>query len=155
MGSLAQVLRDMAAITDPDLLVSPETFDDAGVYRLTDEIALVSTADFITPPVNDPFVYGQIAAANAISDVYAMGGRPITCLNLVAFPSGKLSPEVLHRIVAGAVETAIAARSSAASRPTLPAPPVTRIVFGDAMLDPPVWFSENNRLRLITANLLL
>ena len=59
---------------------------------------MVSTADFITPPVNDPFVYGQIAAANAISDVYAMGGRPITCLNLVAFPSGKLPPEVLHRI---------------------------------------------------------
>jgi selenide,water dikinase len=80
------------------------TSDDAGVYRLTDDMALVSTADFITPPVNDPFVYGQIAAANAISDVYAMGGRPITCLNLVAFPSGKLAPEVLHRIVAGAVD---------------------------------------------------
>jgi len=80
------------------------TSDDAGVYRLTDDMALVCTADFITPPVNDPFVYGQIAAANAISDVYAMGGRPITCLNLVAFPSGKLAPEVLHRIVAGAVD---------------------------------------------------
>jgi selenide, water dikinase len=80
------------------------TSDDAGVYRLTDDMALVSTADFITPPVNDPFIYGQIAAANAISDVYAMGGRPITCLNLVAFPSGKLAPEVLHRIVAGAVD---------------------------------------------------
>jgi selenide,water dikinase len=86
------------------LLVGFNTSDDAGVYRLTDEIALVSTADFITPPVNDPFVYGQIAAANAISDVYAMGGRPVTCLNLVAFPSGKLPPEVLHRIVAGAVD---------------------------------------------------
>jgi selenide, water dikinase len=80
------------------------TSDDAGVYRLTDDMALVCTADFITPPVNDPFVYGQIAAANAISDVYAMGGRPITCLNLVAFPSGKLAPEVLHQIVAGAVD---------------------------------------------------
>lgn len=80
------------------------TSDDAGVYRLTDDLALVSTADFITPPVNDPFVYGQIAAANAISDVYAMGGRPLTCLNLVAFPSGKLAPAILHRIVAGAVD---------------------------------------------------
>ena len=89
---------------DPNLLVGFNTSDDAGVYRLTDDMALVSTADFITPPVDDPFTYGQIAAANAISDVYAMGGRPITCLNLVAFPSGKLAPEVLHGIVAGAVD---------------------------------------------------
>ena len=80
------------------------TSDDAGVYRLTDDMALVTTADFITPPVNDPFIFGQIAAANAISDVYAMGGRPVTCLNLVAFPSGKLAPEILHQIVAGALE---------------------------------------------------
>jgi selenide,water dikinase len=79
------------------------TSDDAGVYRLTDELALITTADFITPPVDDPFLYGQIAAANALSDVYAMGGRPITCLNLVAFPSRKLAPEVLHQIVAGAL----------------------------------------------------
>ncbi len=75
--------------------------DDAGVYRLTDEMALVTTADFITPPVDDPYLFGQIAAANAISDVYAMGGRPLTCINLVAFPSGKLPPETLHGIVAG------------------------------------------------------
>jgi selenide,water dikinase len=85
-------------------MVGFHTSDDAGVYRLTDDMALVSTADFITPPVNDPFIYGQIAAANAISDIYAMGGRPITCLNLVAFPSGKLAPEILHGIVAGAVD---------------------------------------------------
>jgi selenide,water dikinase len=91
-------------VEDPNLLVGFSTSDDAGVYRLTDDMALVSTADFITPPVDDPFTYGQIAAANAISDVYAMGGRPITCLNLVAFPSGKLAPEVLHGIVAGAVD---------------------------------------------------
>jgi hypothetical protein len=67
---------------DPNLLAGFETSDDAGIYRLTDEIALITTADFITPPVNDPYTFGQIAAANAISDVYAMGGRPITCLNL-------------------------------------------------------------------------
>jgi selenide,water dikinase len=85
-------------------MVGFDTSDDAGVYRLTDEMALVSTADFITPPVNDPFIYGQIAAANAISDIYAMGGRPITCLNLVAFPSSKLAPDILHGIVAGAVD---------------------------------------------------
>jgi len=81
-----------------------ETSDDAGIYRLTDDIAIVTTADFITPMVNDPFVYGQIAAANAISDIYAMGGRPITCLNLVAFPAKKLAPEILHQIIAGALD---------------------------------------------------
>ena len=84
-------------------MVGFETSDDAGVYRLNDDTALVTTADFITPPVDDPFLYGQIAAANSLSDVYAMGGRPITCLNLVGFPSNKLEPEVLHGIVAGAL----------------------------------------------------
>ncbi len=67
-------------------------------------MALVTTADFITPPVNDPYLYGQIAAANAISDVYAMGGRPVTCLNLVCFPPDKLEPDVLHQIIAGALD---------------------------------------------------
>jgi selenide,water dikinase len=85
------------------LLAGYETSDDAGVYRLTDDLAVIMTADYITPPVNDPYVYGQIAAANAISDVYAMGGRPIACLNLVSFPSKRLPPEVLHKIVAGAL----------------------------------------------------
>ena len=89
---------------DPNLLVGFDTSDDAGVYKLTDEIAIITTADFITPPVNDPFLYGQIAAANAISDVYAMGGRPVTCINLVGFPSKKLPPEQLHQIVAGALD---------------------------------------------------
>lgn len=89
---------------DPNLLVGFGSNDDAGVYRLTDEIAIITTADFITPPVDDPFLFGQIAAANAISDVYAMGGKPLTCLNLVGFPSKKLSPGILHGIVAGALE---------------------------------------------------
>lgn len=88
---------------DPNLLVGYETRDDAGIYRLTDDLAVIMTADYITPPVDDPYIYGQIAAANAISDVYAMGGRPIACLNLVSFPSRKLSPDVLHRIVTGAL----------------------------------------------------
>jgi selenide, water dikinase len=95
-------LSKIPKVDDPNLLVGFESSDDAGVYRLTEEIALITTADFITPPVNDPFTFGQIAAANAISDVYAMGGRPVTCLNLAMFPSKKLGPEVLHEIVAGA-----------------------------------------------------
>lgn len=80
-----------------------DTSDDAAIYKINDDTAIVTTADFITPPVDDPYRFGQIAAANAISDVYAMGGRPITCLNLVAFPLKKLGPEVLQEIVAGAV----------------------------------------------------
>ena len=77
------------------------TSDDAGIYKLSPETAIIMTADFITPPVDDPFVFGQIAAANAISDVYAMGGTPLACLNLIAFPSGKLPPETLQKIIEG------------------------------------------------------
>jgi selenide,water dikinase len=88
---------------DPNLLVGYHTSDDAGIYRLSDDLAIVTTADFITPPVDDPYVYGQIAAANALSDIYAMGGRPLTCLNLVAFPSKKLTPKILQQIIAGAL----------------------------------------------------
>ncbi len=72
------------------MLVDFDASDDAGVYRLNDEQALVFTADFITPPVDDPLIYGQIAAANSLSDVYAMGGKPMSCLNPVGFPSEKL-----------------------------------------------------------------
>ncbi len=88
---------------DPNLLVGFETSDDAAIYRLNDEMALVTTADFITPPVDDPYLFGQIGAANSISDIYAMGGSPVTCLNLVGFPSDKLGPEILHAIVEGAL----------------------------------------------------
>ena len=80
-----------------------ENSDDAGVYRLDDERALVTTADFITPPVDDPYLFGQIGAANSLSDVYAMGGRPLTCLNLIGFPTDQLPPETLQGIVAGAL----------------------------------------------------
>ena len=89
---------------DPNLLVGFDTSDDAGVYKLTEEIAIINTADYITPPVNDPYIYGQIAAANSISDVYAMGGKPVTCLNLVNFPDGKLPTKHLHRIIEGALD---------------------------------------------------
>lgn len=95
------MLKKLPANRDPNLLVGFETNDDAGVYRLTDDMAIITTADFITPPVDDPYVFGQIAAANALSDVYAMGGRPVTCLNLAGFPSKKLGLDVLNRIVAG------------------------------------------------------
>ncbi len=98
------LLGNLPAVTDPNLIVGFDTSDDAGVYRLTDELAVVVTADFITPPFDDPLLFGQIAAANALSDVFAMGGRPVTCVNLVAFPSKKLSMDVLAGIITGARE---------------------------------------------------
>jgi selenide,water dikinase len=84
------------------LLVGFNTHDDAGVYQLNAELALVTTVDFITPPVDDPELFGEVAAANSLSDVYAMGGTPLTCLSLVSFPSSKLGPEVLAGILKGA-----------------------------------------------------
>lgn len=102
-ADLSQVLRDLpAAPVDPRLLVGLDTSDDAGVYQLTDELALVQTVDFFTPIVDDPYSFGQIAAANALSDVYAMGGKPLTVLNIVAFPIKKLDKGVLADILRGA-----------------------------------------------------
>ena len=86
---------------DPNLLVGRETSDDAGVYRLSAELALVQTVDFITPVVNDPYDFGRIAAANALSDVYAMGGRPLTAMNIVCFPVKDMDKEVLREILRG------------------------------------------------------
>lgn len=86
---------------DPNLLVGYELADDAGVYRLGPDQALVQTVDFFTPIVDDPFAFGAIAAANALSDVYAMGGRPLTALNIVGFPSQVLDLDVLGQILRG------------------------------------------------------
>ena len=99
----------MPKVTDPNLLVGTETHDDAGVYRLTDELAIVQTIDFFPPVVNDPFVYGQIAAANSLSDVYAMGGVPKTALNLVGYPDDKESLDWLGEIMRGGAERCQAA----------------------------------------------
>ena len=86
---------------DPNLLVGSDTADDAGVYRLDARRALVQTTDFFTPVVDDPFAYGQIAAANALSDVYAMGGRPLTALNLLGIPDEIVPPEIVAQILRG------------------------------------------------------
>ncbi len=89
---------------DPNLLVGLDTSDDAGVYKLTDDIAIIQTVDFFTPIVDDPYMFGQIAAANALSDVYAMGGKPKTVMNIVGFPIKKLGPDVLAEILKGAAD---------------------------------------------------
>lgn len=88
----------------PELLVGNETADDAGVYQLTDEIALIQTVDYFTPIVDDPYMFGQIAAANALSDVYAMGGQPKTVLNIVGYPIKKLGAHTLSEILRGAAD---------------------------------------------------
>jgi selenide, water dikinase len=100
-GDLSRALAALPTTSDPRLLVGRETFDDAGVFRLSDDLALVQTVDFFAPIVDDPYDFGQIAAANALSDVYAMGGQPLTALNIVAFPTADLPLEVLTRILAG------------------------------------------------------
>jgi len=89
---------------DPDLLVGTETADDAGVYRLAPGLALVQTLDFFPPLVDDPFTFGQIAAANALSDVYAMNGRPLTAMNIVGFPDDELPLSILADILRGAAD---------------------------------------------------
>lgn len=88
-------------ITDPRVLVGIDTADDAGVFLLNEDVALIQTLDFFTPIVDDPYLFGQIAAANSLSDVYAMGGKPLTAMNIVAFPVCKLSAEVLLAILSG------------------------------------------------------
>jgi selenide, water dikinase len=95
--------------SDPAVLVGPTTADDAGVYRLTDELALVHTADFFTPIVDDPYDFGRVAATNALSDVYAMGARPVTALNLVAFSLEDLGGDVLREILRGGADVTAAA----------------------------------------------
>src|SRR5881275_1746826 len=104
MADLAQVLRQLPPRTDPNLLVGDNPADDAAVYRVNDELALVQTVDFFTPIVDDPYLFGQIAAANALSDVYAMGGRPMTAMNLLGVPTDKVPPAAIARILAGGAE---------------------------------------------------
>lgn len=100
---MTKLLSSLGANQDPNLLVGFADSDDAGVYRISADQALVVTADIITPPVDDPYVFGQIAAANALSDIYAMGGKPVVCLNLACFPVDKLDQTVLGQIHEGAM----------------------------------------------------
>ncbi|MHB1047712.1 MAG: selenide, water dikinase SelD [Thermoanaerobaculia bacterium] len=103
---LEQVLRSLPKGIDPAVLVGPDRSDDAAVYRLSDDVAIVATVDFFTPIADDPFDFGAISAANSLSDVYAMGARPLFALSVVAFPSRRLPLSVLERILAGAAEVA-------------------------------------------------
>ena len=97
-------MHELPKFRDPDLLVGTETADDAGVYRLRPDLAIVNTVDFFTPIVDDPYVFGQISATNSLSDVYAMGGEPKTCMNIVCFPKGKMDIEILGEILKGGAD---------------------------------------------------
>jgi len=103
---LERVLAKLPLPTDPAVLVGVETSDDAAVYKLTGDLAVVETVDFFTPIADDPYDFGAISAANSLSDVYAMGARPLFALNIVGFPSNRLPLEVLHRILLGALDKA-------------------------------------------------
>jgi selenide,water dikinase len=104
--ALRQVLPQLPLSLDRKVIVSSNTFDDAGVYRLDRHRALVQTVDFFTPIVDDPFSYGQIAAANSLSDIFAMGGRPLTALNIVGFPTDLVRPRVISSILRGGLAKA-------------------------------------------------
>ncbi len=103
---LEQVLKDLPAVFDNNVLVGTSTSDDAAVYRISDDIAIVQTLDFFTPIVDDPYAFGAIAAANALSDIYAMGAKPLFALNIVGFPSNRLPMQVLKDILRGASDKA-------------------------------------------------
>jgi selenide, water dikinase len=108
---LDSVLRGLPRATDPNVLVGFETNDDAGVYKLGADLALVQTVDFFTPIVDDPHTFGQIAAANSLSDVYAMGGKPISALSIVGFPD-KGEPQILEQILRGGLSKMAEAKCS-------------------------------------------
>jgi len=108
---LDSVLRGLPRATDPNVLVGFETNDDAGVYKLGPEMALVQTVDFFTPIVDDPHTFGQVAAANSLSDIYAMGGKPISALSIVGFPD-KGEPKILEQILRGGLSKMAEAKCS-------------------------------------------
>lgn len=103
-GDLDRALKGIDFPTDENLMVGLDRADDAGVYKVSDDLALIQTVDFFTPIVDDPYWFGQIAAANALSDVYAMGGIPKTAMNLVGFPLGDMDIDVLRKIILGGLE---------------------------------------------------
>src|SRR3954463_15495686 len=111
-ADLRPIVASLPRPTDPRVLVAADTADDAGVVQLTDELAIVQTADFFTPIVDDPYAFGRIAATNALSDIYAMGGDPVSALNLVAFPLETLGGELLAEILRGGADAVAEAGAS-------------------------------------------
>src|SRR3954451_18741609 len=139
-ADLRPILAGIARPADPRVLVATETADDAAVIQLSDELAIVQTVDFFTPIVDDPYAFGRIAATNALSDVYAMGGRPVSALNLVAYPLDTLGPDVLREILRGGGDAAAEAGAAVVGGHSIDDPEpkygmaVTGVVAPDAVL---------------------
>ena len=139
-ADLRPIVATLPRSTDPRVLVAADTADDAGVVRLTPELALIHTADFFTPIVDDPYAFGRIAATNALSDVYAMGGEPVSALNLVAWPLEALGGDVLAEVLRGGSDAAGAAGAAIVGGHSIDDPEpkygmaVTGIVHPDAIL---------------------
>src|SRR3954462_9728195 len=111
-AALRPIVAELPRPLDPRVLVGSENADDAGVVRLTDDLAIVQTVDFFTPIVDDPYAFGRIAATNALSDIYAMGGVPVSALNLVAYPLATLGSDILAEILLGGSHAVAAAGAS-------------------------------------------
>jgi len=139
-ADLRPIVASLPRSTDPRVLVAADTADDAGVVQLTDDLAIVQTVDFFTPIVDDPYAFGRIAATNALSDIYAMGGRPVSALNLVAYPLETLGPDVLREILRGGADAAAAAGAAVVGGHSIDDPEpkygmaVTGVVAPDAVL---------------------
>src|SRR3954453_23505909 len=139
-AALRPIVAGLERPTDPRVLVAAGTAGDAGVIALTDDLAIVQTVDFFTPIVDDPYWFGRIAATNALSDVYAMGGTPVSALNLVAFPLESLGPDVLREILRGGADAAAAAGAAVVGGHSIDDPEpkygmaVTGVVAPDAVL---------------------
>ncbi|HYM58308.1 MAG TPA: selenide, water dikinase SelD [Solirubrobacteraceae bacterium] len=139
-ADLRPILAALPPTVDPRVLVAVGTSDDAGVVQLSDELAIVQTADFFTPIVDDPYAFGRIAAVNALSDVYAMGAEPVCALNLVAFPLDTLGPEMLAKILRGGADAVAAAGAAIVGGHSIDDPEpkyglaVTGVVHPDAVL---------------------
>ncbi len=135
-----QVLHGLEQFEDMNLLVGSGTSDDAAIYRIAPDLALVQTVDFFTPIVDDPYLYGQIAATNSLSDVYAMGGRPITAMNIVGMPADILSVEIINQILKGGADKVKEAKCALAGGHSIKNPEpiyglsVTGLVHPDRMI---------------------
>lgn len=121
-GELEDAVRGLTGVADPNVLVGLDDGDDAAAVRVTDDLAVISTADFFTPVVNDAYDWGRIAAANALSDVYAMGGRPVTAINLVGWPRQVLPMELLTEVLRGGMDVAQEAGISVTGGHSIDAP---------------------------------
>jgi selenide,water dikinase len=139
-ADLRPIVAALPRPTDPRVLVAADTADDAGVVQLTPDLAIVQSVDFFTPIVDDPYAFGRIAATNALSDIYAMGARPVSALNLVAYPLETLGPDVLREILRGGADAAAAAGAAVVGGHSIDDPEpkygmaVTGVVAPDAVL---------------------